>query len=224
MNSLNGAAMYLGTRTRQGIVAGVFSFALLLLSAPAQAAPSPSPSAPPDVKTVTITGDSLPAPIVVNSTENADRYATVVSEVDWLANRPNVAKSPAGDKLGPKFTMVIAINGADKQTYDVYPLAAGGPRAFRPAAQPDKRKVTPAWFYGRLTMPVTLRAVGVPLGTAGPEEAGGSGGGAVESPAPDPDIEALVGDWQRFVGLNGAVVVVIGIGVFAIAFMLRRRI
>jgi hypothetical protein len=176
------------------------------------------------VRSITLTGDLLSHPVVLRSDEHPKQFATMIVEVDWLASRPGVAKSPTDDKLGPKFTVVIALNGVDKQTYDLYPLAAGGPRVFRPADQPDKRKVTAGWFYGRFSMDSSLRQAGVALGTAEPGEAGGAGGGLEESATADPDIQAMVGDWQRFVGLNGAVVVVIALGVFAIAYAIRRTV
>ncbi|GHJ45141.1 hypothetical protein Cs7R123_24830 [Catellatospora sp. TT07R-123] len=219
----------------------MFTAFLLLLGAPAAhaaahvAAPTPvpkpgvpkpgvpKPSASPDVKTIAISGDGITTALTISSTDNQRVYALLISEVDWLATRTSALKAPAADKLGPKFTVVTSVNGAAKQAYDLYPTAAGGPRVFRPQAQPDKRKVAAAWFYGRLSMPSSLRAAGVALGTPGPNE-GGGGGGTVESPLAEPDIEAMVGDWQKFVGLNGAVVVVIAIGVFAIAYVLRRRV
>ncbi|MBV1854964.1 hypothetical protein [Catellatospora tritici] len=213
----------------------MFTAFLLLASAPAAhaSAPSPAPKPPPrpsakpspspDLKTITITGDGITAPLTISSAANQRVFALVISEVDWLASRTSALKAPAADKLGPKFTVVTTVNGAVKQSYDLYPMAAGGPRVFRPQAQPDKRKVTAAWFYGRLSMPSSLRAAGVALGTPGLNE-GGGGGGIVETPQAEPDIEAMVGDWQKFVGLNGAVVVVIAIGVFAIAYLIRRRV
>ncbi len=206
------------------VAAGLFAAALLLLSAPAYGAPTPAPkpSPSPVVRSITITGDLLPSPLTLRSDQHTKQFNAMIIEVDWLASRPGVTKSPAADKLGPKFTVVTALNGTDKQTYDIYPQAVGGPRVFRPAAQPDKRKVTAGWFNGRLTMENSLRQAGVPLGTADPAQGGGGGGGLPASG--EPDIQAMVGDWQRFVGLNGAVVVVIALGVFAIAYAFRRTV
>jgi hypothetical protein len=208
------------------VVAGLFAAALLLLGAPAFGAPTPSPkpSPSPTVRTITISSDMLTAPIVLRSDQHQRQFTAMAGEVDWLAGGTSPLKAPAADKLGPKFVVLAAVNGVDKQTYDLYPLAAGGPRVFRPAAQPDKRKVTAAWFLGRFTMDASLRGAGISLGTAAPAEGGGTGGGLVESATAEPDIRAMVGDWQRFVGLNGAVVVVIALGVFAIAYAFRRTI
>lgn len=208
------------------VVAGLFAAALLLLGAPAFGAPTPSPkpSPSPTVRTITISSEMLSAPIVLRSDQHQRQFTAMAGEVDWLAGGPSPLKAPAADKLGPKFVVVSAVNGVDKQTFDLYPLAAGGPRVFRPAAQPDKRKVTAAWFLGRFSMDASLRGAGVLLGTTAPVEGGGVGGGLVESATAEPDIRAMVGDWQRFVGLNGAVVVVIALGVFAIAYAFRRTI
>ncbi|BCJ78024.1 hypothetical protein CS0771_75680 [Catellatospora sp. IY07-71] len=208
------------------VAAGLFAAALLLLGAPAYGAPTPSPkpSPSPVVRSITISGESLSAPITLRSDQHPKEFGAMITEVDWLASRPGVTKSPAADKLGPKFTVVTALNDVDKQTYDIYPQAVGGPRVFRPAAQPDKRKVAAGWFIGRLTMESSLRQAGVPLGTAEAGQGGGKGGGLPGSGAAEPDIQAMVGDWQRFVGLNGAVVVVIALGVFAIAYAFRRTV
>lgn len=212
-------------RSILNVAAGLFAGVLLLLGVPAHGAPTPSPkpSPSPVVRSITISGESLSAPITLRSDQHAKEFGAMVTEVDWLASRPGVTKSPAADKLGPKFTVVVALNGADKQTYDIYPQAEGGPRVFRPAAQPDKRKVAAGWFIGRITMESSLRQAGVPLG-AGDAQGGGKGGGLPESGVAEPDIQAMVGDWQRFVGLNGAVVVVIALGVFAIAYAFRRTV
>lgn len=208
------------------VAAGLFAAALLLLAAPAHAAPTPAPkpSPSPVVRTVTITGEQLLEPIVLRSDQREQAFAAMLAEVDWLAVRPATMKAPAAETLGPKLVVVVAVNGVDKQTYDIYPQAAGGPRVFRPAAQPDKRKVANGWFLGRFSMDTSLRSAGLSLGTPDPNEAGGIGGGLEESTTAEPDIRAMVGDWQRFVGLNGAVVVVIALGVFAIAYAFRRTI
>ncbi|GAA2390430.1 hypothetical protein [Catellatospora methionotrophica] len=208
------------------IAAGLCAAAMLLIGAPAFGAPTPSPkpSPSPTVRSITISSDTLGAPIVLRSDSHQRPFTAMAGEVDWLAGGTSTLKGLPADKLGPKFTVLSAVNGVDKQTYDLYPLAAGGPRVFRPAAQPDKRKVTAAWFLGRFTMDASLRGAGVLLGTAPPAEGGGVGGGLVESATAEPDIRAMVGDWQRFVGLNGAVVVVIALGVFAIAYAFRRTI
>jgi hypothetical protein len=211
-------------RSTRKVAVGLFAAALLLLGAPAFGAPSPNPSPSPTVRSITISGESLAAPVVLRSDQHPRQFAAMAGEVDWLAAGTSPLKAPAADKLGPKFTVVSAVNGVDKQTYDLYPLAVGGPRVFRPAAQPDRRKVTSAWFLGRFSMDVTLRAAGVGLGTAASTEGGGVGGGLAESATGEPDIRAMVGDWQRFVGLNGAVVMVIALGVFAIAYAFRRTI
>jgi hypothetical protein len=219
--------MDLGIRLRTMITSvaslGVLLAVLGLSGAAASAAPSPSAS--PDVKTAHITVDGVDKTVTVTSKEDLSGYEALAGEVEWLRTRPGVIKAPDAAKLGVKVTLTLSVNGTAQQLYDLYPLAAGGPRAFRPAEQPDKRKVAAAWFYGRLSMPATLRAVGVPLGVAGEQEinAGGGGGGITQSQAPTTDIRALVGDWRRFMGLNSAVVVVIALGVFLIAFLVRRR-
>ena len=65
-------------------------------------------------------------------------------------------------KLGPKYTLTVFINNAAAQVYELYPLAPGGPRAHRPAAQP-KGSAQNAWFYASVAMPDALAAAGVTL-------------------------------------------------------------
>ncbi|NUT32287.1 MAG: hypothetical protein HOV79_04335 [Hamadaea sp.] len=193
----------------------------LLLGAPAHAAPTTAPSE------ISIAGEGLGSPLVVTARDSADLFEALLSEVSYLASGPGVAASPKADKLGPKYTVVVLVNNVAKQTYDLYPLATGGPRAFRPAAQPDKRKVTAGWFYGRLTMPSTMRAVGVPLeggATYQPPGGGGGGGTVAGTKAAAPDIDDVMGEWRRVVALNGGIVILIAVGLFGIAFLIRRKV
>lgn len=125
---------------------------------------------------VAVNGPGLPEGFVVRDRERPDRCKALLAEVDWLANRPGNAPNPDPASLGPKYQLVVLIDEAPEQTYDAYPLAAGGPRVFRPAEQP-KRKVAAAWFYGRVSMPETLRDAGVPLAAQPLDPSGGEGGG-----------------------------------------------
>jgi hypothetical protein len=185
-------------------------------------APSPSPRPSPPVRTVQITGTMLANPIVISSDRDSERYAALRSEVTFLATHASVATAPPADKLGPKVTVVLTTSGKATEQYDLYPLAVGGPRAYRPADQPDKRQVDEAWFYGRLSMPATLQAAGVPLQGV-PADPGGGGGGAAP-PTDAPDIPGMLGSWRNFMGLNIAIIIVVAVGVFALAYVLRRQI
>jgi hypothetical protein len=224
--------MHLGISLRHAIRQGVVMVGAVLvatgMSGAALADPSTPPSASPpaDVRVAQLTGDSIAEPISVSTADHARIYGVLAQEVEWLANRPvGNAGAPAEGKAGPRITLTLSLNGTPQQTYDLYPLAAGGPRVYRPAAQPDQRKVAEAWFLGRLSMPAALHAAGAPVGDAPQVGTGGGGGSGVQaSPDPGADLQALLGDWQRFVGLNGAVVVLIAAGVFGIAYLIRRRV
>lgn len=214
------------TVARRPLLRGLFLAAAaglgLLLGAPAHAAaPNTAPSE------ISIAGEGIASPILLSARDTADLFEAMLSEVSYLATEKGVAASPKADKLGPKYTVVVLVNNVAKQTYDLYPLATGGPRAFRPAAQPDKRKVTAGWFYGRLTMPSTMRAVGVPI-AGGPtyQPPGGAGGGGTVAgtKAAAPDIDEVMGEWRRVVALNGAIVILIAVGLFGIAFLIRRKV
>ncbi|MCP2327688.1 hypothetical protein HDA40_006195 [Hamadaea flava] len=209
---------------RRALIGGfaLAAMGLFGLHAPsAQAAPAPAPNQ------ITIVGEGLDTPLTISAKDTPDRFESMLGEVDFLATGVAVASSPKADKLGPKYTVTLSVDGVGKSQYDLYPLAAGGPRAFRSAAQPDKRKTTAGWFYGRLTMPSTMRAAGVPLGggTTYQPPAGGAGGGvATQTKQAASDIGEVMGEWRRVVALNGAIVIVIAMGLFGIAFLIRRKV
>ena len=206
-----------------GLLATGFGVAL---AAPAFAGSNPSPTAPPpNPITVTITGDGLSAPLVVTAEKDRNGWEAVYGEVSWLAGASGVNASPKAELLGPKYTVVISVNGVPKQTYDLYPMASGGSRAYRPAAQPDKRKTTATWIYAHLTMANALREAGVPVAGGPGGQIGGIGGGAVETTKKAAaDIDQVVGEWRRVVALNGAMVILIAAGLFGIAYLIRRKV
>ncbi|MBB5869565.1 hypothetical protein F4553_002944 [Allocatelliglobosispora scoriae] len=196
------------------------------LATPAAAAPAAAPSAAPNpVNSMTIAGVGLTEPLTIDATDNQREFEAMLSEVDWLAVRPGVSvKSPTAEKLGPKYTVTLLVDGVAKQQYDLYPLATGGPRAYRSDKQPDKRKVAAGWFYGRFTMPTAMRAAGVPLtGVSLPPGAGGGGGGTGATEQ-EQDISSMFGEWRGVVALNGVVALLIAAGLFGIAFGIRRKI
>ncbi len=179
------------------------------------------------IKVIEITGEGIDTAIQLASDKDKARFNVVFSEVSWLAGQRSVTSSPAPDRLGPKYTLVILTDGKATDTYDLYPQAAGGPRAFRPDAQPDGRKVGAGWFYGRLSMPTTLINVGVPL-TGVPGDPGinaGRGGGADVAPttSDSPDLAQVLGDWTKFTGLNSALIIIVAMGIFVLAFVLRKQ-
>lgn len=213
-------------RTVARLVAGGLLFAGLTaaLAGAAFAAPSPSPSAPKNPVTVTITGDGLGDGLLITAETDPDGFDAVYGEVNWLAAATGVTASPKAELLGPKYTAVIAVNGVPKQTYDLYPMASGGSRAFRPAAQPDKHKTQAAWIYAHLTMANALRQAGVPVAGGPANQPGGVGGGVVSTSQQAADLDEIVGEWRRVVALNGALVVLIAAGLFGIAYLIRRKI
>jgi hypothetical protein len=205
--------------------AAIVSLSGALLATPAWAGQQTGQPGP--VFSVQISADSLAEPIVFAADREPQLFAVVNTEVAWLANIPTVASSPAADKLGAKYTVLVLANGKPIQTYDLYPNAAGGPRVFRPAEQPDQRQVGAGWFYGRLSMPTTLANVGVSLSGSpsdpGTANGGGGGGSVAVAPTGNPDFGTVLGDWTRFTGLNSALIIVIAAGIFVLAFMLRKQ-
>lgn len=209
-------------RSRLLVLVGPIAVAAWSAPAVAATAPSPSPSAAPIVKFVEITGEGLDGTIVLTSEKHPQRQEAVRREVEWLAGKAPSTPQPTSDDIGPKYTIILLTMGEATDRFDVYPLAHGGPRVFRPAEQPG-RKVAEGWFYGRLSMPSTLLSAGVPLTGVTPEPGMGGQGGGVSASEP-PDVGAMVGEWTRFMGLNVAAVIIIAAGIFALAYMVRRRI
>ncbi|MET0418611.1 MAG: hypothetical protein ABW022_21565 [Actinoplanes sp.] len=192
---------------------------------PAAAQAAPKPAAKPNI--VQITGDDLTGTIVVEQADQDRLFGSLLSEVSWMANARGQAATPKV-KLGKKYTLTVLNKTQPMQVYDLYPLAAGGPRALRPAAQPGGKK-TAAWFYGRLTMPEALRVSGVPLDIKPDVVGGGIGGGVGENLSADEldpvaEVNGFLGEMRRLFLLNGAVLIVIMFGLAGIAFLIRRRV
>ena len=209
----------------RGMKRRLFTAATLLMTAaplsattPALAAPTPRPTA------VTITGEDIGALTV--TAETGELFHAILDQVSWLRGTGHTSSPKAGD-LGPKYTVVVLFDGVAKQTYDLYPLAAGGPRAFRPAKQPDLRKTTTAWFFGRMNMSETLRAAGVPLPEKADGAHGGIGGGERVTPddkhASGETLDDLFGDLRKLMLLNGAAALLITVGLAGISLWVRRR-
>lgn len=203
------------------------SGAVLVAVAAPLLAPSPALAAPPKPDLITVAGEGLDEAIAVRAKAGPELFEAMLSQVNWLANAKGQTGSPKAGKLGPKYTVVVHIGDQAKQTYDLYPLAAGGPRAFRPSKQPDKRRTTSAWFYGRLNMSETLRAAGVPLPEKQESLHGGIGGGErvfdEDTLNPGRDLDKLLADLREVLLLNGAVVLVITLGLAGISLLVRRR-
>jgi hypothetical protein len=196
-----------------------------LSAGPAWALTAPTPSAQPVLKAVEISGEGLEHPIVLFSDRHAQRHNALRAEVDWLANRGAPNPAPVSKNPGPKFVVTLFTGDQATERYDLYPMAEGGPRVFRPADQPDKRKVGEAWFYGRLSMPTSLLGAGIPLAGVTPDAvAGGQAGGLNPGESESPDLRGLLGEWSRFMGLNVAAIIILAAGVFAIAYLIRKKV
>ncbi|WP_431934987.1 hypothetical protein [Micromonospora sp. RP3T] len=188
----------------------------------AQAAPKPK-LAPAGVD---ITGDRLDQPLQLRADTKPAEVTMIVDQVKWLGTTGQL-RGPAAKDLGPKYTVVVLAAGSPQHTYDLFPLAKGGPRVYRPAKQPDLSHPRAGWFFGRLNMSETLRAVGVPLAPRFDTLSGGIGGGERVLPeeALDPaeGLDTALGELQRLLLLNIGVVLVITVGLAGIALLVRRR-
>ncbi|SCG45233.1 hypothetical protein [Micromonospora humi] len=188
----------------------------------ALAAPKPK-LAPPGVD---ITGDRLDQPLQLRGDTRPAEVNMVIDQVKWLGTAGQL-RGPAAKDLGPKYTVVVLVAGTAKNTYDLFPLAKGGPRVYRPAKQPDLSHPRAGWFLGRLNMSETLRAVGVPLAPQFDTLPGGIGGGERVLPedALDPkgNLDTALAELQRLLLLNIGVVLVITVGLAGISLLVRRR-
>jgi hypothetical protein len=207
-----------------GVLTATAAMAIGLAPGAAQAAPKPAPK--PNI--IQITGKGIDDKIVITQTESKRLFSSLLSEVNWMYSARSQTAALAADKLGAKYTITVLSGKTGLQVYDVFPSAVGGPRAHRLAKQPGGKKASEGWFYGRLTLPETLRVSGVPL-KAKPDVVGGGIGGGVGQDL-DVDTEAsagvdqVFGEMRRLFLLNGAVLVVIFAGLAGIAFLIRRRV
>ena len=111
---------------------------------------------------IEIKGTGLAQPITVRAKDQPDLFTALLRQVSWMAGQPGDPIKPDPAKLGPGFTMTVFVGAAAAQVYEMYPQAPGGPRAHRPAAQPQG-PAADAWFYASVAMPDMLAAAGVPL-------------------------------------------------------------
>jgi hypothetical protein len=203
--------------------------AVLALVAGVVGALSPQPAAAakpkPKPTIITIAGEGLAEPLTVRLDEQPQMFAAVHAEVSFLSGVTQMA-APKAKGLGPKYTLVVHYDDKPRFAYDLYPLASGGPKAFRPAKQPGA-KVGAGWFLGHLGMSETLRAAGVPLPERPDVMSGGIGGGERAVPDDtlnyDRDLDQLFTELQRVLLLNGAVVVFLTACLAGIALLVRRR-
>jgi hypothetical protein len=189
----------------------------------AQAAPKPTPK--PTPMSITITGEDFGEPLVVRSEVDGPLFAAVLDQVSWLRG-DGQGKAPDAAALGRRYTLVVHVGDAARQTFDLYPLAEGGPRAYRPSEQPGQ-STTAAWFYGRLNMSETLRAAGVPLPEQDDTVSGGIGGGERVNPVRDlgaaQGIDEILRELRRALLFNAGVVLTITAGLAGIALLVRHR-
>ncbi|WP_422736283.1 hypothetical protein ACN263_22240 [Micromonospora sp. WMMD729] len=209
-------------RRRLAVLAGTLAAALLVLgiAGPAGAAPKPPPAG------VDVTGEGLTEPLRLRSETQPAHVLAVIDQVNFFG-RTGMPTGPKAADLGPKYTVVVLAGETPKQIFDLYPKAAGGPRVYRPAKQPDGRKTSAGWFLGRLSMSETLRTAGVPLERQFDTVSGGVGGGERVLPddTMDPvrDIDEALGELQRLLLLNVGVMLTITVGLAGIALLIRRR-
>ncbi|SDT65828.1 hypothetical protein [Actinoplanes derwentensis] len=204
----------------------------LALSFGAAPAAHAAPKAAPKPTAVSIAGADVAEAIVVRQEDRPKLFQMLMSEVNWLATASSSTSSstsaPKAAKLGPKYTVTLLVKDAPNQVYHLYPLAAGGPRAHRPAKQPGGKKPE-GWFYGRLSMPEALRLSGAPVDGKPDVVSNGIGGGVGTDLAADDanamtEVTQAFGEFRQLFLLNGAILLVILTGLAGMAFLIRRRV
>jgi hypothetical protein len=201
--------------------------ALLLIVTALLASPLPALADDAAPTAVILSGDDLQGPIEVTAADDGDElFAGMLSQVSWLTGDSGRSPVPDEKKLGPKYTVVVRYGDKERYSYDLYPLAEGGPRVFRPAEQPDG-KTSASWFFGRLNMTNALRLAGAPLPDTTDVMTGGIGGGerinAQEPVDPAGDLFKGMGGLPGMLLINVGVLVLITGGLAGIAFLARRR-
>jgi hypothetical protein len=220
--------MVRGAITRLVSTAAAAVVALALAWGAAPGAAQAAPKAPPKPDAVQLVGNGVEETVLVLQDERPRLFQMLTSEVDWLASASSSSSAPKAAQLGPKYTLTLLVKNAPSQLYHLYPMAQGGPRAHRPAKQPSGKK-TEAWFYGRLSMPESLRLAGAPQETKPDVVHGGIGGGvgtdlAVDRADPFQEVSQAFSEFRRLFLLNGAVLLVILTGLAGMAFLIRRRV
>jgi hypothetical protein len=191
-------------------------------------APTAAVARPPTVTSVQIVNAGMPGgKTVITSAADKNMFDQMLSEVSWLAAATPQTSAPRSRSLGARYTVTLFAGTKAQQVYDLYPLAVGGPRAHRAAKQPTGKKKD-GWFYGRLTMPESLRLAGAPLKAKPDVVPGGIGGGigsdVVQDVDPISTANQVIAQMRQLFLLNGAVLVVILVGLAGIAFLIRRRV
>jgi hypothetical protein len=146
--------------------------AALGFATPAHAADPPT--------TITIEGDGLSGTLAIRQDSQRDVFNRLLHQVGWMATRAGDPMKPDPATLGPRYTLTVLAGDKPLQRYDLYPQASGGPKALRPADQPQG-KTGDAWFYVSLSVPELLHAVGVPV--VDPGDTDGAGTLAYRDPA-----------------------------------------
>lgn len=216
----------MGRRIIGRLVAGS---GLVLLGVAAAVAAGGAALADGDLEQVTITNVELSQEVVVRAETHQELCTALFREVDWLVSRDGDAREPEDpETLGAQYTMVVYVDGEARHEFHLYPLAEGGPKAYRPAEQPGDRSTDEAWFNGRLSMARTLSAAGVSLTGMPVPPGGGAGGGELapteSTPPEDRPPLAFLEEWRQGMLLTAAVVVAIVLGLGGLSFLIRRKV
>ena len=208
-------------------LAAALTAALGLALSAGPAAAAAKPKTPPKPTAVQIAGRSMTKKIVIDQKTQPALFEQLVNSFSWIEHATSSTSALKSSALGPMYTVTILAKNAPQHVYDVYPQATGWPRIHRKAAQPAG-KTTDGWYYATATLPEIMRISGAPLPRTLDVVTGGIGGGSgadvVEDVDPMSTAHQVVNQFRQLFLLNGAVLVVILVGLAGIAFLIRRRV
>lgn len=158
------------------VVAGAL-LGLVVDAGPAAAAETPT--------AVTLAGPDLAGPLSFKANSEGDLFDTLMLEVGWMSGRTGDPISPDPAALGPKYEVTVFAGDQAVARYDLYPMASGGPKAYRPSDQGNGKSTADGWFFAPVSLPQVLDNV------TSKAQAGGGGGVAVAAAQTQPQFDAV---------------------------------
>jgi hypothetical protein len=144
------------------VMVGLAAVVVAVLFTPAAPASAEAPSA------VTVAGPGIAGTLTVSDRQQ-DALRTLLRLVSWMADAPGDANAPESDALGDRYTLTLISAGSPITRIELYPHAAGGPRAYRPQEQPGGRYTSEAWFSASVSTATALASAGIPVSGAAVE-------------------------------------------------------
>ncbi|HEX6497863.1 MAG TPA: hypothetical protein VF054_02395 [Micromonosporaceae bacterium] len=195
---------------RLGVVVAGALLGLVVGTGPALASQTPT--------AVTLAGPDLAGPLTFTANGDRDEFDTLMLEVGWMSGRTGDPITPDPAALGPKYEVTVLAGDQPVARYELYPMASGGPKAYRPADRRPGASTTDGWFYAPVTLPQVLTNV------TKEAEAHSGDGVAVAAAQTRPqfdaitvDVDGAFGNFLRTVAISAlvALIAVLALGTVA---------